>query len=120
AVGATAAFLPIQEIAELTNIGILFAFVLVCLGLWILRWVEPNIKRPFHTPLVPLVPILGVIFCLYLMLSLPGITWLRFFVWMTVGFILYFSYGRFHSRLGLELVGRAGEGPLEKSAKAGA
>jgi len=102
AVGMTAAFLPIQEIAELTNIGTLFAFVLVCLGVWILRRVEPAIRRPFHTPLVPLVPILGVIFCLYLMASLPGVTWLRFFVWMATGFAVYFSYGRFHSRLGLE------------------
>jgi APA family basic amino acid/polyamine antiporter len=98
----TAAFLPIQEIAELTNIGTLFAFVLVCLGLWILRRVQPDLKRPFRTPLVPLVPILGVIFCLYLMASLPGVTWLRFFVWMAAGFAIYFSYGRFHSRIELE------------------
>ena len=62
AVGITAALLPIQEIAELTNIGTLFAFVLVCLGVWILRRVEPDLKRPFRTPLVPLVPILGVVF----------------------------------------------------------
>src|SRR5215472_4299728 len=66
AVGITAALLPIQEIAELTNIGTLFAFVLVCLGVWILRHADPEIKRPFHTPLVPLVPILGLIFCTYL------------------------------------------------------
>jgi APA family basic amino acid/polyamine antiporter len=99
AVGMTAAFLPIQEIAELTNIGTLFAFVLVCLGVWILRRVEPGIKRPFHTPMVPLVPILGVIFCLYLMASLPVVTWFRFFIWMGIGFIVYFGYGRFHSRI---------------------
>lgn len=110
AVGATAAFLPIQEIAELTNIGTLFAFVLVCLGVWILRRVEPDIKRPFHTPLVPLVPILGVIFCLYLMASLPGVTWLRFFVWMAAGFVVYFSYGRFHSRVALEAAGETAKG----------
>ncbi|MGH7780170.1 MAG: amino acid permease, partial [Candidatus Binataceae bacterium] len=82
AVGVTAALLPIQEIAELTNIGTLFAFVLVCLGLMILRWIAPDMHRPFRTPLVPLVPSLGVIFCLYLMLSLPAVTWIRFFVWM--------------------------------------
>jgi basic amino acid/polyamine antiporter, APA family len=105
AVGLTAAFLPIQEIAELTNIGTLFAFVLVCLGVWILRRVEPELHRPFHTPLVPIVPILGIIFCLYLMASLPSVTWLRFFVWMAVGLVVYFSYGRFHSRLGLEAPG---------------
>ncbi|MHB8381090.1 MAG: amino acid permease [Candidatus Binataceae bacterium] len=99
AVGITAALLPIQEIAELTNIGTLFAFVLVCLGLIILRWIEPGMRRPFRTPLVPLVPILGVIFCLYLMLSLPIVTWIRFFAWMAIGFGIYFGYGRFHSRV---------------------
>jgi APA family basic amino acid/polyamine antiporter len=99
AVGLTAALLPIQEIAELTNIGTLFAFVLVCLGLWILRRIEPDINRPFRTPLVPLVPILGVVFCVYLMASLPVITWLRFIVWMAIGFAVYFGYGRFNSRI---------------------
>ncbi len=101
-VGLTAALLPIQEIAELTNIGTLFAFVLVCLGVWILRAVEPEINRPFRTPWVPLVPILGVIFCGYLMASLPRLTWIRFFVWMAAGLAIYFSYGRFHSHLTLE------------------
>jgi basic amino acid/polyamine antiporter, APA family len=119
AVGLTAAFLPIQEIAELANIGTLFAFVLVCLGVWILRRAEPRINRPFRTPLVPLVPILGVVFCLYLMASLPTITWLRFFVWMAVGFVVYFTYGRFHSRLGLETPDRTGTGrELPKPVKA--
>ncbi len=99
AVGVTAALLPIQEIAELTNIGTLFAFVLVCLGTWILRYMEPGLNRPFRTPLVPLVPILGVIFCSYLMASLPGVTWIRFFVWMVAGFVIYLTYGRFHSRV---------------------
>jgi APA family basic amino acid/polyamine antiporter len=99
AVGLTAAFLPIQEIAELVNIGTLFAFVLVCAGIWILRHIEPDLSRPFRTPLVPIVPILGVIFCLYLMASLPLVTWIRFFVWMAVGFGIYFGYGRFHSHV---------------------
>jgi len=98
-VGLTAALLPIQEIAELANIGTLFAFVLVCLGLWILRRVDPARPRPFRTPMVPLVPILGVISCGYLVLSLPLVTWIRFFVWMAVGMVVYFSYGRFHSRV---------------------
>jgi APA family basic amino acid/polyamine antiporter len=99
AVGLTAAFLPIQEIAELTNIGTLFAFVLVCAGVWILRRIEPELNRPFRTPLVPLVPVLGIFFCAYLMLSLPALTWIRFFVWMALGFAIYFGYGRFHSRI---------------------
>jgi APA family basic amino acid/polyamine antiporter len=97
AVGITAALLPIQEIAELTNIGTLFAFVLVCAGVWILRRVEPGLHRPFRTPLVPLVPILGVVFCFYLMASLPLLTWIRFFVWLAIGLVIYFSYGRYHS-----------------------
>ena len=107
AVGLTAAFLPIQEIAELTNIGTLFAFVLVCLGVWILRRVEPALRRSFRTPLVPLVPILGVAFCTYLMASLPWVTWLRFFVWMFTGFVIYFGYGRFHSHLAAQAVADA-------------
>lgn len=108
AVGLTAAFLPIQEIAELTNIGTLFAFVLVCAGVWILRRIEPELNRPFRTPLVPLVPVLGMFFCAYLMLSLPAVTWIRFFVWMALGFAIYFGYGRFHSRIAQqESAGRA-------------
>jgi APA family basic amino acid/polyamine antiporter len=100
-VGLTAALLPIQEIAELTNIGTLFAFVLVCIGIWILRRVEPDMRRPFRTPMVPLVPILGIIFCAYLMLSLPLVTWIRFVVWMAAGMMIYFTYGRFHSRVAI-------------------
>jgi len=99
AVGIAAALLPIDKIAELTNIGTLFAFVLVCLGVWILRSLEPEMHRPFRTPLVPLVPILGVLFCAYLMMRLPLATWIRFVVWLATGLALYFSYGRHHSRL---------------------
>jgi APA family basic amino acid/polyamine antiporter len=99
AVGVTAALLPIQDIAELTNIGTLFAFVLVCLGVWILRYVDPEQHRPFRTPLVPLVPIVGALSCLYLMASLPMVTWIRFFVWMAIGLAIYFGYSRFHSHV---------------------
>jgi basic amino acid/polyamine antiporter, APA family len=99
AVGLMSALLPIQEIAELTNIGTLFAFILVCIGVWILRHADPGRHRPFHTPLVPWVPILGVVFCSYLMLSLPAVTWVRFFVWLAIGLIIYFTYGRMHSRV---------------------
>ncbi len=110
-VGLTAALLPIQEIAELTNIGTLFAFILVCLGVWIMRHIDPGRRRPFRTPFVPLVPILGAVFCGYLMERLPGLTWLRFFVWLAVGLLIYFAYGRFHSRIGereaLEAAARA-------------
>lgn len=98
-VGVTAALLPIQEIAELANIGTLFAFVLVCLGLWILRRVDPARPRPFRTPMVPAVPILGMISCGFLVLSLPLVTWIRFFVWMAIGMVIYFFYGRYHSHV---------------------
>jgi APA family basic amino acid/polyamine antiporter len=107
AVGITAALLPIQEIAELTNIGTLFAFVLVCFGVWILRRVEPDMKRPFRTPLVPVVPILGVVFCVYLMASLPVVTWIRFVVWLLIGLVIYFSYGRFHSKVQHNMIDKA-------------
>jgi basic amino acid/polyamine antiporter, APA family len=99
AVGVAAALLPIQEIAELANIGTLFAFVLVCLGVWILRHLDPDGRRPFRTPFVPAVPIIGALSCLYLMESLPLVTWIRFFGWMAVGLVIYFAYGRHHSRV---------------------
>jgi basic amino acid/polyamine antiporter, APA family len=99
AVGLAAALLPIQAIAELVNIGTLFAFVLVCLSVWILRHIDPSQHRPFRTPFVPLVPILGALSCFYLMASLPAVTWIRFFVWMAVGMVIYFGYGRYHSRV---------------------
>jgi APA family basic amino acid/polyamine antiporter len=103
AVAVTAGLLPIQIIAELTNIGTLFAFVLVCIGVWILRGVEPEMERPFRTPLVPLVPILGAGSCLLMMFGLDETTWLRFFIWMGAGLVIYFGYGRFHSRVAIDL-----------------
>jgi APA family basic amino acid/polyamine antiporter len=102
AVGLTAGLLPIKVIAELTNIGTLFAFVLVCLGVWILRRIEPRMARPFRTPLVPLVPILGAASCLLMMFGLDLTTWLRFLIWLAAGLAIYFSYGRFHSKVALE------------------
>ncbi len=99
AVGIAAAFLPIDELGEMTSIGTLFAFVLVCIGVWILRNVEPDLKRPFRTPLVPLVPVLGAVFCLYLMASLRLVTWYRLIIWLAIGLAIYFTYGRFHSKV---------------------
>ena len=99
-VALIAAFTPISEIAELVNIGTLFAFVLVSIGVIILRRTRPDLPRSFRTPLVPIVPILAVVFCVGLMLSLPGITWVRFFVWMALGIVFYFAYSYGHSRLG--------------------
>jgi APA family basic amino acid/polyamine antiporter len=94
----TATF-PIQILGELVNIGTLLAFVLVCAGVLILRRTRPDLERPFRTPLVPLVPILGILACFGLMATLPGDTWLRLFVWLLIGFVIYFSYGRKHSVL---------------------
>lgn len=94
-----AGLLPIQEVAELVNIGTLAAFVIVCTGVIILRQTKPDLPRPFRVPFSPLLPILGILSCGYLMVNLPLVTWIRFVVWMMIGFIIYFSYSRFHSKL---------------------
>lgn len=98
-VAVMAALVPLESLAELVNIGTLFAFVLVSIGVIVLRRTQPNLRRAFRTPLVPVVPILAVLFCLYLMVSLPIYTWARFVVWMILGLIVYFAYGMRHSRL---------------------
>jgi APA family basic amino acid/polyamine antiporter len=90
-------FLPLRILAELVNIGTLLAFVIVCAAVLIMRKTHPNAERPFRAPFVPLVPILGIAFCGLLMFSLPGENWLRLAVWLAIGFIIYFSYGRYHS-----------------------
>ncbi len=98
-VAFVAAFTPIGDLAELVNIGTLFAFILVAAGVMILRRTRPDLPRSFRTPLVPLVPILAILACLALMMSLPGITWVRFLVWMALGIIVYFAYSVRASRL---------------------
>ncbi|MDZ7265977.1 MAG: amino acid permease [candidate division KSB1 bacterium] len=98
-VATIAAVANINEIVELTNIGTLFAFVLVCAGVIILRYKDPHRPRVFKTPLVPLVPLLGIASCVYLMAGLPHVTWLRFGVWLLAGLLLYFVYGFWHSQL---------------------
>jgi len=80
------------------NIGTLFAFVLVSIGVIVLRRTRPDLPRAFRVPWVPFLPIVSVLACLYLMLNLPGETWLRFFVWMVLGVVLYLLYGRHRSR----------------------
>jgi basic amino acid/polyamine antiporter, APA family len=101
AVGTCAMFTSIDEMVDLTNIGTLSAFVLVCLGIIVLRRRDPDRPRAFRAPLVPLVPILGVLSCAYLMLGLPMITWIRFALWLVVGLVVYFLYGYHHSGLRL-------------------
>ncbi len=99
AIASIAAFTNIDEMVDLTNIGTLFAFVLVCFGVIILRVKEPARPRSFKVPLNPLIPLLGVASCTFLMTGLPGITWIRFIVWLVLGLIVYFSYSINHSAL---------------------
>ena len=99
AVAIFAGLFPIQILGQLVNIGTLLAFVLVCAGVWVLRRKRPELDRPFRTPWVPLVPLLGMAACLGLMLTLPLDTWMRLLVWLVIGFAIYFGYGRYHSVL---------------------
>ena len=98
-VATFAAFANIAEVVDLTNIGTLFAFILVSLGVIVLRRTDPHRPRPFRVPWVPVTPLISVVACFYLMYKLPGITWIRFGIWLTVGLVLYFMYGSSHSRL---------------------
>ncbi|MEV5970107.1 amino acid permease [Streptomyces sp. NPDC051921] len=99
-IAIVAGFTSINELATLVNIGTLFAFVMVAIGVIILRRTRPDLHRAFRTPWVPVLPILSVAASLWLMLNLPGETWFRFAVWMLIGLVVYFLYGRSHSRLG--------------------
>ena len=99
AVGLATGILPLQLLGQLVNIGTLLAFVLVCIGVLILRKKRPDLDRPFRTPLVPFVPIMGILCCLGLMATLPADTWIRLVVWLLIGFVIYFGYGRKHSVL---------------------
>jgi APA family basic amino acid/polyamine antiporter len=103
AVGAVVAilpaFLPVDRLAELVNIGTLLAFTIVCAGVWVLRVRHPNLPRPFKTPLVPLVPILGILSALYLMTNLPLITWTVMISWLLIGLVIYFGYSIKHSKV---------------------
>ncbi|MDT5294622.1 MAG: basic amino acid/polyamine antiporter, family [Acidobacteriota bacterium] len=96
-VAAMAGFIPLSILAEMTSIGTLFAFVIVCGAVIVMRRTNPNAKRPFRAPFVPLVPILGILTCLLLMFSLPAENWYRLIIWLIIGLIIYFLYGRRHS-----------------------
>ena len=93
------AFLPIGRLADLVNIGTLLAFTIVCAGVWVLRVRHPDLHRPFKTPLVPLVPILGIVSALYLMSRLAVITWEVMIGWLMFGLIIYFTYSVKHSKV---------------------
>jgi APA family basic amino acid/polyamine antiporter len=103
-ISVLAALVPLTEIIKLVNVGTLFAFILVNAGVVILRRTNPGMERPFRVPFSPVFPIIGVALCIYLMTKLPGETWVRFVVWLVVGFAIYYFYSRKHSRL------RTGEG----------
>jgi APA family basic amino acid/polyamine antiporter len=94
-----AAVIPIDDLAELVNIGTLFAFIIVCAGVLHLRHTRPDMPRPFKTPGMPYIPILGILSCFYLIMNLPMITMIRFIIWMVIGLVIYFMYSRKHSVL---------------------
>lgn len=99
-VSAFAAFVPARVVGEMTSIGTLFAFILVCIGVWVMRKKMPELKREFKTPMVPLIPILGIATCLFMMVFLPMDTWIRLLVWMLIGLDIYLLYGAKNSHLG--------------------
>jgi APA family basic amino acid/polyamine antiporter len=99
-VSSFAAFVPARVVGEMTSIGTLFAFILVCAGIWVMRVKMPDLPRAFKTPLVPLVPILGIATCLFMMVFLPMDTWIRLIVWMLIGMDIYLVYGAKNSHLG--------------------
>jgi APA family basic amino acid/polyamine antiporter len=98
-VAILSALIPIGDAADMTNIGTLFAFVLVCIGVIVLRYTKPDHPRPFRLPLMPFVPIMGLLACLALMCFLPWLTWIRFGIWTVIGIVVYAGYGLRHSRL---------------------
>jgi APA family basic amino acid/polyamine antiporter len=101
-VAVAASLLPIGIVGELVSIGTLLAFVIVCAGVLVLRYTHPESPRPFKTPWVPFIPVLGILSCLYLMVGLPKDTWIRLLGWMALGFVIYFTYGIRKSKLRLK------------------
>ncbi|MEO6829323.1 MAG: amino acid permease [Acidobacteriaceae bacterium] len=98
-VAVFSSLIPLAELGEMCSIGTLLAFIIVCAGVWVLRKRSPDLERPFRAPWMPLTPILGIFFALLMMASLPLVTWIRLFVWLAVGLVIYFTYSRHHSRV---------------------
>jgi APA family basic amino acid/polyamine antiporter len=98
-----AGFIPVAELGHMVSIGTLFAFSLVCIGVVVMRKKNPEAERPFRTPWVPLIPILGVVVCVLMMASLPVESWERLAIWMLIGIVIYFLYGKKKSVLRKEI-----------------
>lgn len=109
AVALLAGFVPISALEEMVNIGTLFAFVVVSVGVIVLRYLRPDLPRAFRVPWSPVLPLLSALSCLWLMLNLTALTWIRFAVWLTVGVAIYFLYGIRHSKLAGLSTQRSGE-----------
>ncbi len=109
-----AAFVPVSVVGEMVSIGTLFAFVLVCIGVMVMRKSDPNTPRPFKAPWVPFVPIAGIVICMSMMVALPLDTWVRLAIWMALGLIIYFAYSKHHSliRKGIVAVPKDPEPPM--------
>jgi APA family basic amino acid/polyamine antiporter len=99
-IAIAATVFPISKLEEMVNVGTLFAFVLVSAGVIILRRTRPDLERGFRAPLVPALPILSIAACVWLMLNLTALTWIRFVIWMALGIVVYALYGRRHSVIG--------------------
>ncbi len=97
--GLFAAFIPEDIVGEMTSIGTLFAFILVCAGVWILRTRRPDLERAFRVPALPVVSVLGIVVCGLMIYGLGWTNWMRLIVWLVIGLVFYFAYGRRHSRL---------------------
>src|SRR5438477_8081870 len=117
-VTSMAGFIPLSILAEMTSIGTLFAFVIVCGAVLVMRRTNPDATRPFRAPLVPLVPILGILTCLLLMFSLPAENWYRLIIWVAVGLVIYFAYGRRHSVMARHLAHEIGTHGLSPAGQA--
>lgn len=101
-ISVLAALVPLSEIIKLVNVGTLFAFILVNIGVLVLRRTRPDMERPFRVPFSPVFPVIGIILCILLMIDLPGETWIRFVAWLAIGVLIYVFYGYKHSRLRTE------------------
>ncbi|HUK52370.1 MAG TPA: amino acid permease [Candidatus Binatia bacterium] len=98
-VAITGSLVPIGDLGQMVSIGTLMAFVIVCAGVWVMRRTRPEVPRPFRTPWVPVIPILGILISLAMMLGLNGVTWIRLVVWLIIGMVIYFTYGVKHSKI---------------------